>query len=92
MTDPTHADAPSWLNDIRTTKTLLTYTSAYNRLAARCLEVVDRLCAPVLNDPEPEVMLQNPELFDGSHAMYMGDHFGTMEFWDWSNIVLQDEM
>ncbi|KAL3418309.1 C6 transcription factor [Phlyctema vagabunda] len=89
MTDPTNSDAPSWLDDIRATKNLLTYTSAYNQLAARCLEIVDRLCSPVLNDPEPEVMLQSSEIFDEAHAMYLGEQFGTMEFWDWSNNVLQ---
>lgn len=92
MTDPTHIDAPSWLNDIRATRTLLEHTSAYNQLAARCLEVVDRLCSPVLNDPEPEIVLQSSELFDGAHDMYLGDQFGTMEFWDWSNSVLQGNM
>ncbi|RDW92074.1 hypothetical protein BP5796_01468 [Coleophoma crateriformis] len=94
MTDPLHADAPSWLDDIRATKTLLTHTSTYNQLAARCLEVVNKLCSPVLDDPEPEVMLQNTDLFDETHAMYLGDQFdlGTMEFWDWSNNVLQGTM
>lgn len=48
MTDPTSTDAPSWLQDIETTKQLLSNPSlANNRLASRCLEVIHRLCSPV---------------------------------------------
>lgn len=48
MTDPTSMDARGWLQDIQTTKQLLSHPSlSNNRLAARCLEVINKLCAPV---------------------------------------------
>lgn len=48
MTDPTSTDAPGWLQDIETTKQLLSHPSlSNNRLATRCLAVVNKLCTPV---------------------------------------------
>lgn len=47
MTDPTSTDTPGWLQDIQTTKELLSHPSlSNNRLAARCLEVINTLCTP----------------------------------------------
>lgn len=44
MTDPSNPDAPSWLQDIETTKALFTHPSfGNNRFAARCSEVINRL-------------------------------------------------
>ncbi|KAL4973728.1 fungal-specific transcription factor domain-containing protein [Aspergillus desertorum] len=48
MTDPTSAEAPSWIQEIEATKALLMYPSlSNNNLAGRCLDVIHRLCAPV---------------------------------------------
>ncbi|PGH31234.1 transcriptional regulatory protein GAL4 [[Emmonsia] crescens] len=55
ITTPTSASAPSWLSDIQTVRYLLSPHSALgknNRLAARCLEVINRLCGP-LSFPSP---------------------------------------
>jgi transcriptional regulatory protein GAL4 len=47
MTDPSNPDAPSWLQDIETTKALLTHPSlGNNQLALRCYEVINRLLGP----------------------------------------------
>lgn len=44
MTEPSNPDAPSWLQDIETTKALLAHPSfGTNRFAARCSEVINRL-------------------------------------------------
>src|ERR1700710_24797 len=44
MTDPSNPDAPTWLQDIETTKALVSHPSiGNNRFATRCLEVVNRL-------------------------------------------------
>lgn len=52
MTDPTSTHAPGWLQDIETTKTLLSHPSlSNNRLATRCLAVVNKLCSPVYYYP-----------------------------------------
>ncbi|KAL2784159.1 fungal-specific transcription factor domain-containing protein [Aspergillus keveii] len=48
MTDPTSADAPSWLQEIESTKALLMHPSlSHNHLAGRCLDVINRLISPV---------------------------------------------
>ncbi|KAH8703730.1 putative C6 transcription factor [Talaromyces proteolyticus] len=48
MTDPTSPDTSSWYQDVETTKSLLTHpTLSNNRLAARCLDVITRLCSPI---------------------------------------------
>ncbi|KAJ5220067.1 hypothetical protein N7468_009271 [Penicillium chermesinum] len=47
MTDPTSPEAPGWMQDIETTKALLTHPSfCNNRFAARCAEVINRLLGP----------------------------------------------
>lgn len=47
MTDPSNPEAASWLQDIETTKSLLTHPSlGTNRFATRCLEVINRLLGP----------------------------------------------
>ncbi|KAK2810717.1 hypothetical protein FQN50_002760 [Emmonsiellopsis sp. PD_5] len=50
ITTPTSPYAPSWLSDIQTARYLLSQHCALgknNRLAARCLEVINRLCGPL---------------------------------------------
>lgn len=88
VTEPTHQNAQSWLNDILTTKDLLTQAAANNRLASRCLNVFERLCAPVFNVSEPQEVLQNPEVFDGTFSAYTNDQLNGMDFWDWSNTMV----
>lgn len=47
MTDPSNPDAPSWLQDVETTKALLTHPSlGHNQFAIRCYEVINRLLGP----------------------------------------------
>jgi transcriptional regulatory protein GAL4 len=47
MTDPSNPEAASWLQDIETTKALLTHPSlGTNRFATRCYEVINRLLGP----------------------------------------------
>ncbi|OJD16832.1 hypothetical protein AJ78_03022 [Emergomyces pasteurianus Ep9510] len=55
ITTPASASGPSWLSDIQTVRYLLSPHSSLgknNRLAARCLEVINRLCGP-LSFPSP---------------------------------------
>ncbi|KAG4429339.1 hypothetical protein IFR05_015181 [Cadophora sp. M221] len=89
ITTPTSIHAPSWLNDLRVTKNLLSYVAVSNRLAERCLEIIDRMCAPLLNASEPEVMLQDPNLFSDVQSMFVGDQGDGSEFMDWTNFGLQ---
>ncbi|RFU30132.1 hypothetical protein B7463_g6190, partial [Scytalidium lignicola] len=89
ITMPTSPAAFSWLNDLRVTKDLISYVATGNHLASRCLEVIDRLCAPLLNAPEPEAMLQDPELFTNMQSMFVGDQGENMEFLDWGSFGLQ---
>jgi transcriptional regulatory protein GAL4 len=47
MTDPSNPEAATWLQDIETTKSLLTHPSlGTNRFATRCYEVINRLLGP----------------------------------------------
>lgn len=47
MTDPSNPEAQNWLEEIETTKALLTHPSlGNNRFAARCSEVIHRLLNP----------------------------------------------
>ncbi|KAH7310325.1 putative fungal-specific transcription factor [Rhexocercosporidium sp. MPI-PUGE-AT-0058] len=89
ITTPTSIHAPSWLDDLRVTKNLLSYVAASNRLAERCLEIIDRMCAPLLNASEPEIMLQDPNLFSDVQSMFVGDQDDGGEFMDWTNFGLQ---
>ncbi|KAG5302126.1 fungal specific transcription factor domain-containing protein [Histoplasma ohiense] len=55
ITTPTSPSAPSWLSDIQSVRCLLSPQSSLgnnNHLAARCLEVINRLCGP-LSFPSP---------------------------------------
>jgi transcriptional regulatory protein GAL4 len=50
MTDPSNPEAATWLQDIETTKSLLTHPSlGTNRFATRCFEVINRLLGPPTN-------------------------------------------
>ena len=50
MADPTSPEAPCWFEDVETTKSLLSHPSLRNnRVAARCLAVVNRLCSPTFS-------------------------------------------
>ncbi|KAH8803555.1 Zn(II)2Cys6 transcription factor [Xylogone sp. PMI_703] len=89
ITTPTSPNAFSWLDDLRITKDLISYVATSNPLAERCLEVIDRLCAPLLNATEPEAMLQDPGLFTNVQSMFVGDQGDNMEFLDWGNFGLQ---
>ncbi|PGH01944.1 hypothetical protein AJ79_07775 [Helicocarpus griseus UAMH5409] len=71
ITTPTSPDAPSWLSDIQTVRYLLSPHSELgknNHLAARCLEVINRLCGP-LSFPSPSP--PNP------HTSAVGSSFAT---------------
>ncbi|CRG82890.1 putative transcriptional regulatory protein C139,03 [Talaromyces islandicus] len=75
MTDPTSPDASSWYQDVETTKALLTHPSlSNNRLAARCLDVITRLCSPIppaesQSQMQPQYMMQPPgQLFNDAGA------------------------
>ncbi|KAL2009100.1 hypothetical protein VTN00DRAFT_7294 [Thermoascus crustaceus] len=69
MTDPTCPDAPSWLQDVEMTKKLLSHPSlSNNRLAGRCLEVINRLCSPEptvsgaeQSDVQQQFLMQPPD-------------------------------
>ncbi|KLJ11490.1 transcriptional regulatory protein GAL4 [Blastomyces silverae] len=66
ITTPTSPSAPSWLSDIHTVRCILSPHSSLgknNRLAARCLEVINRLCGPV-SFPSPS----SPRLPAGSRS------------------------
>lgn len=82
MTDPTHEDSSIWLNDIHTTKDLLSRTAITNRLAARCLAVFNRL-SPVVDSE----MSDDLGFWEGNFAEeFPSDQFGGgMGFWDWAN-------
>jgi hypothetical protein len=73
ITTPTSPSAPSWFDDLRITKDLLSCAAVSSRLAGRCLEVVDRLCAMLLEAEHPEAMLQDPGLFNDVHSMFVGE-------------------
>lgn len=79
------------MNDIHITRDLLSNAAMSNRLARRCLEVMDRLCALSLEPEQPEPMLQDPELFNDVHSMFVGEQGEGMEFLDWSNFGVRWE-
>lgn len=65
-----------------------------NRLAGRCLEVINRLCAPIFEAEQPEQMLHDPNVFNDVQNMFIGEQgiggMGDgMEFLDWSSFGLQ---
>ncbi|KAK0123818.1 lactose regulatory protein lac9 and GAL4-like protein [Cadophora gregata] len=89
ITMPTHPSAQSWLEDLRITKNLLSFVAVNNRLAERCLETIDRMCAPLLNASEPEILLQDPNLFNDVQSMFVGEQGDGSDFMDWTNFGLQ---
>jgi transcriptional regulatory protein GAL4 len=106
MTDPTSTDAPSWLQDIEATKNLLMHPSlSTNRLAARCLQVVNRLCSPAYTSTaadrtagQPPILMQFPDqLFnDPTFGTMFPDvdqelNLGGMDFSEWVNYTPQAE-
>ncbi|KAF4222679.1 hypothetical protein CNMCM8980_007841 [Aspergillus fumigatiaffinis] len=81
MTDPTSTDAPAWLQDVETTKKLLTHPSlSNNRLATRCLEVVNRLCSPTYTSSvsDGSTPVQPPMLMQFSDQLLNDPMFGSM--------------
>lgn len=81
MTDPTSTDAPAWLQDVETTKKLLTHPSlSNNRLATRCLEVVNRLCSPTYTSSvsDGSTPIQPPMLMQFSDQLLNDPMFGSM--------------
>lgn len=108
MTDPTSPDAPSWFQDVETTKTLLSHPSlSNNRLATRCLDVVNRLCSPTYSSPaadgpegqQPFLMQLPDQLF--THTSSFGGMFPDvdqelnmtgMDFSDWFSFTVDNEM
>jgi transcriptional regulatory protein GAL4 len=84
LTDPTHPDSALWLNDIRTTRDLLSRTALTNRLAARCLTVFNRL-SPALDSGLSEDL--GLGMWEGGFAdEFLNDQFGgDMGAWDWEN-------
>lgn len=89
ITTPASEGASTWLDDLRLTKDLISYIASNNSLATRCLEIIDRLCAPILSAPEPEAMLQDPGLFNDVQSMFVGDQAYNTEFMDWGNFGFQ---
>lgn len=83
MTDSINFEAQAWLQDILTTRELITRSAINNNLATRCLEMIDQLCAPIFDAPVPEDVLSNPALFDGGFTPNALDTFGMMDFGDW---------
>ncbi|KAJ5162168.1 hypothetical protein N7492_007560 [Penicillium capsulatum] len=62
MTDPSNPDATSWLQDIQTTKALLTHPSiGNNRFASRCSEVINRLLGPAASSMSGMPTGQHPQ-------------------------------
>lgn len=62
MTDPSNPDAHSWLQDIQTTKALLTNPSlGNNRFASRCSEVINRLLGPPASSMSGMAPGQHPQ-------------------------------
>ena len=84
LTDPTHPDSILWLNDIRTTRDLLSRTALTNRLAERCLSVFNRL-SPTLDSGLSEDL--GLGMWEGNFAdEFLNDQFGgDMGAWDWEN-------
>ncbi|OJJ43461.1 hypothetical protein ASPZODRAFT_74508 [Penicilliopsis zonata CBS 506.65] len=74
MTDPASPDAPSWLHDVETTKNLLAHPAlSNNRLATRCLEVINRLCSPAVatGSPSSQVQQQQEILMHMPNQLFM---------------------
>lgn len=107
MTDPTSTDAPSWLQEIESTKKLLVHPSlSNNRLATRCLEVVNRLCSPAYTSAAADKTAGQtaPILMPFSDQLFNDPTFGSMfpdvdqelnlagmDFSEWVNFPPQNE-
>lgn len=100
MSDSASPDAPSWLQDVDTAKQLLLHPSlANNRLAARCLAVIDRLSATFGSQEEPPHLgAQQEYLLQPSGALLSDPVFGIlqddttagradMDFSEWMNFT-----
>ena len=75
--DPTNEDSALWLKDILTTKDLLSRTAFTNRLAARCLNVFNRL-SPLFDTEIPDDL----RLWEGTYAQGFPDGQFGEGFWD----------
>jgi transcriptional regulatory protein GAL4 len=61
MTDPSNPEAACWLQDIETTKALLTHPSlGTNRFATRCYEVINRLLGPASHSAQQGIPTEGP--------------------------------
>ncbi|KAG0645036.1 Regulatory GAL4 [Hyphodiscus hymeniophilus] len=75
-----HEESTTWLDDILTTKGLLTRTAITNRLAARCLGMFSRL-SPLFDTETHE----NVGSWEGTFTTgFSDDQFGG-GLWDWAN-------
>ena len=62
MTDPSNPEAASWLQDIETTKALLTHPSlGTNRFATRCYEVINRLLGAPSHSTQQGIPTEGPQ-------------------------------
>lgn len=78
MTDPSNPDAPSWLQEIETTKALLAHPSiGTNRFASRCSEVINRLLGPAAGSMAGMPPGQHP---DAPQMQYQPPQQGFMPF------------
>mgnify|MGYP000856821720 CR=1 FL=1 len=108
MTDPTSPDAPSWLQDIELTKKLLSHPSlSNNRLAGRCLDVINRLCSPEpaiscaeQSDAQQQFVMQPPDqLLNDTpfSSLFQNDYQGAasgaagVDFSEWVNFTPQGD-
>ncbi|PYI07059.1 C6 transcription factor [Aspergillus sclerotiicarbonarius CBS 121057] len=105
MTDPTSTEAPSWLQEIEATKKLLVHPSlSNNRLATRCLEVVNRLCSPAYTSAATNRNAGPPILMPFADQLFNDPTFGSlfpdvdqelnlsgMDFSEWVNFTPQHD-
>jgi transcriptional regulatory protein GAL4 len=103
MTDPTSPEASSWVQDVETTKALLTHPSlSNNHLAARCLDVINRLCSPVYaqnteqSEAQQQFLMQpSGQLFnDTAFGLFQNEYGGNgagVDFSEWVNFASQDD-
>ena len=105
MTDPTSTEAPSWLQEIEATKKLLVHPSlSNNRLATRCLEVVNRLCSPAYTSAATDRAAGPPILMPFADQLFNDPAFGSlfpdvdqelnlsgMDFSEWVNFAPQSD-
>ena len=94
MADPMSLEAPSWLTDVETTKSLLSHPSLRNnRIATRCLEVVNRLFSFPNTTSETQQLFSGQSLAASSFGMFPEvDQELSMEYSDWLNFPTSGEM